>query len=398
MNKTLKKQEEDLHEPPVSDINKESADTKENLDNEESDKTIANNKFYKIAFDVYAYIQILIKKKWWILSIALTFGLFGVFCSFQIPKIYTSALSLAPESSKNGLSSNISSLASMVGMDMKFGNNDDAIYPEIYPDVVKSNKFIVSLFDIKVTTKDQTLTTTYYNYLDKYQKSAFWNKWIDAISKKIKKSDSISEKNNNINKVDTFQLTKKETDIANNISNSIKCSVDKKTSIITIQVTAQDPLIAATMADSVKVRLQDFIKEYRTQKARDNVAYIRHLYKEAKDRYDKARKEYAEYADAHQETVLQEYQSKQEDLENEMQLQYNIYTQCVQQLQLSLAKLQEQTPVFTEITQAAVPIKHSNTPKIVIVIVFIFVAIIGSLLYFTIANRKKIFRIVEITK
>ena len=95
---------------------------------------------------------------------------------------------------------------------------------------------------------------------------------------------------------------------------------------------------------------------------------------------------------------MQEYQSKQEDLENEMQLQYNIYTQCVQQLQLSLAKLQEQTPVFTEITQAAVTIKHSNTPKIIIVIVFIFIAIVGCLLYFTIANRNKIFRIVEITK
>ncbi len=396
MNKTVNIQEKDMDKAPMLNEKKKEEESADPV-KANAQEGASSNSFYRIAFDAFAFIQVLAKRKWLILTIALVFGLLGAFCSFQIPKVYTSELSLAPEASNSGLSSNISSLASMVGVDMKFGDGEDAIYPEIYPDVVSSNKFIVSLFGVKVTTKDNSLTTTYYDYLSKHQKAAFWNQWKEKLLSKLNTEDPTGGGARQTNKVDTFRLTKKEADIANGISGNITCSVDKKTSVITIQVKDQDPVVAKTMTDSVKVRLQNFIKEYRTRKARNNVAYVRQLYDEAKRRYDEARRKYASYADAHQETVLQTYQSQQEDLENEMQLQYNIYTQCVQQLQLSLAKLQEKTPVFTEIVQATVPIKHSNTPKIVIVFAFMLFATIGTVLYLAITNRKRIFKLVEVT-
>lgn len=61
-------------------------------------------------------------------------------------------------------------------------------------------------------------------------------------------------------------LTKDEDAIAKTILHNIKCLVDKKTNVITITVTDQDPLVAALMADSVKSHLQVAITDYRTKK------------------------------------------------------------------------------------------------------------------------------------
>ena len=100
------------------------------------------------------------------------------------------------------------------------------------------------------------------------------------------------------------------------------------------------------------------------------------LFNEAKQQYTKARQIYASYCDANSRIVLQIVQSKMDDLENEMQLKYNIYQQVVEQLQLAKAKVQERTPAFTIVQEATVPIKHSSRPKIVTLILWMFLGFI----------------------
>ena len=317
-----------------------------------------------------------------------TFGIIAIIVAFNIPKIYKASVSLAPETSENSsLSSNIASVASMIGMDMNFGQGNDAIYPEIYPDLMQSTRFIVGLFDIKVQTEDGKITTTFYDYLKTKQKSPFWEELIDYGRNLFKKKT----KGNISKKVDPFRLSKEQMDIVNAISSDIDCKVDKKTSIITIEVTTQDPLISACTADSVKARLQLYITNYRTNKAKADVAYMEKLYKQAKENYTKVRKQYAEFSDANEEMLLNSYKSKQEELENEMQLQYNMYTEVARQLQLSKAKLQEKTPAFTVVQNSTVPSKHSNKPKIIILLQFIILGFILRFCFLIYYRRKDIF-------
>lgn len=296
----------------------------------------------------------------------------AIVVAFSIPRIYKSSVMLAPESSSNSLTSNISSLASMVGMDMKFGADDDAIYPEIYPDLMQSTKFLVGLFDIPITTKDQKIKTTYYDYIKNKQKNPWWTYPKILLDQLIKKLKGKTEQKGGI--IDPTMLSKEDFETAQAISQSIDCKVDKKTNVITITVTAQDALAAKTITDSVKSKLQEYITDYRTNKARHDLAYMEKLCKEAQADYDRARYNYATYSDNYLGLVRESYKVKQEELENEMQLRYNIYTQVIQQLQISKAKVQERTPAFTEIQPACVPIKHSNTPKIIILAGFVFLA------------------------
>lgn len=316
----------------------------------------------------------------------------GVIVAFSIPKIYKTNVTLAPEASNaNSLGSGLSSMASLVGLNKNILGSDDAIFPEIYPDLVSSTDFIISLFPIKVKSIDGKINTTYYDYIETKQKITWWSypmAWVKAIVKKIKKDGKPKEDNN---KIDPFRLTRDQFEIAQAIGNNIECDVDKKTSVISITVTDQDPLISATIADSAKARLQYFITNYKTNKARNDLRYMENLFSEAKEDYVKARQKYAEYSDANQELLLQAYKLQSEELENDMQLRYNIYSQVAEQLQLAKSKVQERTPAFTVLQSATVPIKHSNKPKILTMLTYMVLAFairIGIIIY---RNKDSVF-------
>ena len=296
-------------------------------------------------------------------------GIIGVLLAFGTPKIYKSTVILAPEESGSGFSGSISSLAAMVGMNMKIGQTGDALYPEIYPDLMASTNFIVGLFPVTVTTQKTHNTFTYQEYISKHQKLAI-HEYPSALLHNIIEKITSEETPKSGHKPNPFQLTKKEDEIAKNIKSKIDCTVDKKTNVITIVVEDQDPLIAATVADSVQMHLQLAITDYRTKKARVDLEYMEKLFQEAYQQYTKARQKYAAFGDANSNVALQSVQSKMDDLENEMQLKYNIYQQVVEQLQLAKAKVQERTPAFTIVQGATVPIKHSSRPKIVTLIIW----------------------------
>lgn len=334
-------------------------------------------------------IRILIadKKKLFIYSI--TLGIIGVLLAFGTPKIYKSTVVLAPEESGQGFSAGASSLASMIGMNLRIGQTGDALYPEIYPELMNSTKFLVDLFPIKVTTQKTHESYTYQDYLQYHQKIPIHTYPMAWIGEKI--NELIGEDKGGVSKKpDPFCLTKEEYGLAMSIGSKINCSVDKKTNVITIVVEDQDPLIAATVADSVQLHLQHAITDYRTKKARVDLEYMDELFAEANDQYTKARKRYASFCDANRNIVLTSVQSKIDDLESDMQLKYSIYSQVVEQRQLAVAKVQERTPAFTIIQGASVPIKHSSRPKVVSLAIWMFFGFMLRCGMLAWRNRKKV--------
>ena len=214
-----------------------------------------------------------------------------------------------------------------------------------------------------------------------HQSDAWWNvikgtiaEWISPTPK-----DSYSGKE----KISVFSLTKQQSDIFGAASSNIKCSVDKKTDVVSITVQDQDPLVCATMADATCKKLQEFIVKYRTNKAHIDYKYYKKLTSEAKDAYVKIRQQYMRYADANQDVMLVSYKAKEEDLENEMQLKYNIYTAMSTQMQAAAAKLQEATPAFTIIQSASVPVKPAGPKRLMIAFSITLLTFIILSLYFT---------------
>jgi hypothetical protein len=224
--------------------------------------------------------------------------------------------------------------------------------------------------------KDQKdkIDTTLYAYLDEYQRGPWWGAITSAPFKALGWVISLfkdKEEEGVAAKTDPFRLTKDEAAIATALSKRISVSVDKKTGVTTLSVTMQDPLIS----DTVMRCLQNYITDYRTNKARHDLAFTEKLYKEAKDNYTAAQSKYASFVDANQNIILLSYRAEQERLQNEMNL---AYTQVAQQLQMAKAKVQEITPVYTVVQPASVPLRPAKPNKVMILIGFIFLAGVGS--------------------
>ena len=317
-------------------------------------------------------------KKQYLVVLGITFVLACIYL-FSIPNVYKCEVMLAPELSRSGSSSSLLSLANSFGMRIgSSSSNGEALFPTLYPDMVSSVDFKTKLFPIQVHKKDSTRVMTYYDYLLNEQKYPWWSQAISGtlrflISLITKPGPEVDN-----NQLDPFQLTKQQKAIADLVEKKISCNVDAKTLVITIGVTDQDPLICATVADSVKTHLQQAITNYRTQKARVDLEYNQKLFRETKARYDKARQAYAAFADANQDVILESVRSKRADLENEMQIQYNAYTQVAAQLTAASARVQEETPAFTTIQRATVPVKKAGPARAKKLLIYLFLAFFGT--------------------
>jgi len=289
---------------------------------------------------------------------------------FSLPRYYATDTKLAPEMENSLGKGSLGSIASSLGLNIGELQTTDAITPLLYPDLMEDNGFITSLFNVKVKSKDGKINTIYYNYLKNLQKKPWWI------------SIFITEKNeNNIKSTDAYDLSKKDDEIASTIRDIISLHVNSKSGVISITVQDQNPFICKTMADSVREKLQAYITNYRTNKARSDYEYYKKLTLNAKQEYEKVRRQYASMADASTHVSLKSVELRMEDLENDMQLKFNTYTNLNNQLQAAKAKVQERTPVFTILKGAAVPIKPAGPKRIIFVLVITLLTFIGTAIW-----------------
>ena len=283
----------------------------------------------------------------------------------SIPAYYECLVVLAPEAGAESASmGQLASLASSFGVSIGGGGSaaGDAITPSLYPDLMKSTDFKTSLFPIKVHRKNEKTTMSYYDYLKNEWKEPWWEDCF-GLRAPEKKPDTL---------VNNFELTGEQARIAGMIMKNVVCEIDKKTNLISINVTAQDPYIVALLADSVQSRLQDFLTDYRTKKSRHDLEYAEMLLRQAKKDYEHARQKYVEFVDANQDIVLESIRQMQTDLENDLQLQYNNYNTLCAQVLAYKAKVQEATPAFTTLQRATVPLVKAGPKRGLIIFVTLF--------------------------
>lgn len=298
---------------------------------------------------------------------------------FPKPRYYTTEVLLAPESNNGALSSGtIGSIASSFGINLNGEQGADAIYPMIYPDIFSTKDFAVSLLDIQVETLDGSVRSDYYTYLSKHTKAAFYEYPFIWLKKQIKTifKDKEDPSTGDGGKINPHRLTEEQEGVVIGVQSNITCDVDLKTELISISVTDQDPLVCATIADSVSARLQRYITVYRTSKARVDLEYYEKLTEEARLNYEKSIDAYGVYCDANRDVILQTAISERDRLENDMQLKLNTYNTLNTQLEIAKAKVQERTPAFTVLQGASLPTKPAGPKRVIFIILMLFLTTI----------------------
>lgn len=303
----------------------------------------------------------------------------GLIIAISIPKKYTVKVTLSPEMGNNKGSGLSGLAASFLGDGVAMGDGTDALNVSLSADIVSSTPFLLELSTMNIpVSKDKNMTLD--SYLDE-ESSPWWSYVIGLPSMAIGgvKSLFISEEDESMSSDEashgTIELSKKESVRIETLKRKIAASVDKKTTMTTVAVTFQNPKVAAVVADSVVGKLQEYIINYRTSKAKEDCVYLERLFKERQQEYYAAQKKYADYMDSHDDIILQSVRAEQERLQNDMSLAYQVYSQVASQLQVARAKVQEEKPVFAVVEPAVVPLNPSGTSKKIYVLAFIFLSV-----------------------
>ncbi len=297
------------------------------------------------------------------------------------PRTYSANVLLAPEIGSGERTGSLSALASSFGVNLSNGESADAIYPELYPEFIASNNFIVSLFDIQVQTINGEIRTDLYTYMLKHQKSTFYMKpyyWVKSTIKNLLDAKRPSGSGGDRAGINPSFLTVEQFNVTEMLRGNIVCNVDPISQVISLKVNAQDPLVAACLADSICKRLQGAITEYRTSKSRVDVEYYTKLVESSREEYFTASKVYSDFCDSHKNITQQTTQTEHDKLALEMSMALNKYQAMATQLETSKAKLQDATPAFTTLQNATVPLRPSAPKRMFFCLAMLILATIGT--------------------
>ena len=303
----------------------------------------------------------------------------GIIVAISIPKQYTVKVILSPEMGNNKGGGLSGLAASFLGSGVTMGDGTDALNASLSADIVSSTPFLLELSNMKVPVSggEEISLSSYLNE----ESSPWWGYVIGFPGMVMGGAKSLFTENEDepisSDKVSrgAIELSKKETEKIETLKKMIAAAVYKKTSMTSISVTFQNPKVAAVVADSVVKKLQEYIIDYRTFKAKEDCIYLEKLFKERQQEYYAAQKKYADYLDSHDNIILQSVRTEQERLQNDMSLAYQVYSQVASQLQVARAKVQEEKPVFAVVEPAVVPLEPSGTSRKVYVLAFIFLSV-----------------------
>ena len=326
--------------------------------------------------DIMELISKLWKKRSMIIKWCIAGAIIGLVIGFSIPKTYTSSVTFAPETQQK-TNSSVSSIASMMGVNLN--NSVDAISVEMYPDIVHSTPFIVELFDLPVTFKykDEQMTTSLLEYMKEYQKSPWWSAVISAPFKALGWVMSLGKEKEDdatTGTLDPTNLPKKDREVVKFFAENIMVNVDKKTGKTSMSLELQDPNVVATVMDAVTENLKNYMSDYRTSKARQDIENLEVICAQRKADYYAAQQAYAQSVDGNKSVVRQSAQAELERLQQEMNLAYQVYSQVATQLEGARIQAEQAKPVFVIIDPVTVPIRKTAPSKAKMLVIFTFLA------------------------
>ncbi|MBQ3440472.1 MAG: hypothetical protein IJG35_10925 [Bacteroidales bacterium] len=345
---------------------------------------IAQDNTDELEIDWIGIFSKLLKHWKQIFLISFIFGVLGIVSALTMTRKYNVTMTLAPEIA-NRTNSSLSSITSMLGLNgVALNPGTDAMSITLFPEICQSTPFLAALLDVPLTSYVsekqqeegvQPIQTTVYKHFsgeDKEKKGL--SKWLESLKKEKDEKPYTGV-------VDATELPSKQAMVVKALGNSISAVVDKKTGVTSISVTMDDRMMAKQLADTVCTRLQKYVSEYRTKKAKADYEYYVSLAQEARETQIKAQAAYARSVDYDRSVILQSKNSEKERLRADANLASDIYSQLAQQRELARAKIQEEKPVYAVVQPATLP-QHAMNSRVKRVLIWGFIGVFLSLAWY----------------
>lgn len=317
-----------------------------------------------------------------VIKYAIVGAVIGLVIGFSIPKTYVTTIKLAPESKSTNAGGSMAGLAAMAGINLNAGSGTEGITADFFPDIVKSTPFLLEFAEIPVTLQPKNageppVQMTLFEYVTEHQKQAWWKHVLGFPGKAVGWVMSLGRDRQEkalppVDSVDVFHLPEAYKGFVGALGSMLAVQADKKSSMLEAEVTMQDPLVSAMVADSMVAKLQKYMTVYRTQKTRHDLEQNIRQNAEAQARYYEAEDRLAEAIDQNRNITSEALRVRIERLRNERNLAYNVWNQTASQVEMAKIKLQEETPIATVVEPAIVPNRPAAPRKMMIFVAFAF--------------------------
>lgn len=309
--------------------------------------------------------------------------LIGLLVAFTTPKQYKVVTTLLPQTEDGGGMGSISSLAAIAGFDIDLSDNGSEISPVIFPQILESEPFQLSLMHSKYSFKNIKEPVTLFAYVTKYEKLDFlgtvqkYTIGLPTLLKstlKKKKVVAIETQSND----GLTHMNDDEYAISKMLKSNVTLSINKKEGYLTLTSIFGEALLTAQVARRAQELLQETITSYKTKRANEQLDFFEKRFNEKKQDYLAASKRLSSYKDRNLFISTASGNSEETRLTNDYNLAYSVYSELAKQLENARIKVKRVTPVYVIIKPIVVPQEPFAPRKTIILFVFVVLGFITS--------------------
>ena len=266
----------------------------------------------------------------------------------SIPKEYAAEVKVSDERQETDLLLGLNNMAAWAKSAL--GDEQEGVrLPEVYNRLITTRAFAESMSHVRI----EGYGTDYHHYLLDHHRRPWWGPLTDL-----------------------FRTPESDTDkVMDIIQDNIRSKVSTKYNTIQLQVVDQDPVVAAMLADSVRVKLQHLLEKYLRQRTLRDVVISRQKTAVAKERFDRVRNDYITFADSHQDITSVKVQQMEDHLMKEYENAFKSYNAALEQQRRAEAIAGRTPTTFVTLSNATVPLKPSAPATTGFVLSFLLIGL-----------------------
>ena len=339
------------------------------------------NQLKEDEIDLIALIKSLWISKKFIIKLTAAFAALGVVVALLSPIKYTASSTFIPQSSQAGSSSNLSGVASLVGISLGGNISSNEIPPSLYPQIIQSTTYKRDVLELPLKISSEKPSVLLKDYmLQKNSSSDFLGtvkKYTIMLPFTILSAIKGEEKNSNYNSSSyAMSVSSEEEGLFENLTGILKLSVNSKERFVTLSASMEDPLVSAIIAKGAQEILQKNIINYKIKSASEQLEFNQKLLDLKKIEFDSLQNKLALFRDSNLNIVDSRFQNKLSGLESEFNIVSAVYQEVSKQLEQSKLQVSRDTPVFSVIKKVTIPNQRSAPKRSLTVVIYSFIGFI----------------------
>ena len=290
-----------------------------------------------------------------VIIISFVFALIGVAVALLSPVVFTSSTTFINSQKESNSTSGLSGVASLVGINLG-GYSGSEIPSTIYPQIGESVEFKRSLLK---STVDKEKQIKLESFLADYNQ--------------IKTPESIGNSK--------LFISEYEDELFDLISDIISISVNQKDAFVTISADMPESEYAANICINAREILQKTVINNRIKSAEQKLDYSEKQLKSKRIEFEEIQNKLAYFNDSNLNLVTSSVINERKKLEAEFEIINAVMIELSKQVEQRKLQVSEDTPVFSIIKEASMPVERSSPKIIQMVLIFGFVGLIISVSY-----------------